>query len=278
MVNYDLPWNPNRIEQRFGRIHRIGQSEVCRLWNLVADDTREGEVFTRLLAKIEEQRKAYGGKVFDVLGDGVRRTTAARPADRRDPLRRRPRRARANMKVIDAGVPEGIEELLAERALATDAMQTRGHRAMRALMDEARARRLQPHYIARSPDGVHALGRQDRAARSAALRDHTRPGAAAHASAAPRSPPATSASRSTSSTMLDETAPPSCSPPATRCTTPSPTRPSPPPTRAQPRHRPRLADREDARACSSASSRRSPTHRAAVGALQLRAFIATGTR
>ena len=45
MVNYDLPWNPNRIEQRFGRIHRIGQTEVCHLWNLVADNTREGDVF-----------------------------------------------------------------------------------------------------------------------------------------------------------------------------------------------------------------------------------------
>ena len=44
MVNYDLPWNPNKIEQRFGRIHRIGQTEVCHLWNLVAAETREGEV------------------------------------------------------------------------------------------------------------------------------------------------------------------------------------------------------------------------------------------
>jgi superfamily II DNA/RNA helicase len=41
MVNYDLPWNPNRLEQRFGRIHRIGQKEVCHLWNLVAAHTRE---------------------------------------------------------------------------------------------------------------------------------------------------------------------------------------------------------------------------------------------
>ena len=41
MVNYDLPWNPNRLEQRFGRIHRIGQQEVCHLWNLLAQDTRE---------------------------------------------------------------------------------------------------------------------------------------------------------------------------------------------------------------------------------------------
>jgi len=69
MVNYDLPWNPNRIEQRFGRIHRIGQTNTCRLWNLVADGTREGMVFERLLTKLEEQRRALGGKVFDVLGE-----------------------------------------------------------------------------------------------------------------------------------------------------------------------------------------------------------------
>jgi SNF2 family DNA or RNA helicase len=45
MINYDLPWNPNRLEQRFGRIHRIGQTEVCHLWNLVAAETREGYVY-----------------------------------------------------------------------------------------------------------------------------------------------------------------------------------------------------------------------------------------
>jgi len=52
MVNYDLPWNPNRLEQRFGRIHRIGQTEVCHLWNLVAKETREGDVYHRLLEKL----------------------------------------------------------------------------------------------------------------------------------------------------------------------------------------------------------------------------------
>ena len=51
MINYDLPWNPNRLEQRFGRIHRIGQIEVCFLWNLVAKETREGDVFERLFSK-----------------------------------------------------------------------------------------------------------------------------------------------------------------------------------------------------------------------------------
>ncbi|GAA2531015.1 hypothetical protein GCM10010201_33210 [Pilimelia columellifera subsp. columellifera] len=69
MVNYDIPWNPNRLEQRFGRIHRIGQRHTCQLWNLVATDTREGDVFTTLLEKLERQRAALGDQVFDVLGD-----------------------------------------------------------------------------------------------------------------------------------------------------------------------------------------------------------------
>ena len=68
MVNYDLPWNPNRLEQRFGRIHWIGQTEVCQLWNLVADDTREGDVYRRLLEKLERARQSLGGQVFDSLG------------------------------------------------------------------------------------------------------------------------------------------------------------------------------------------------------------------
>src|SRR3954467_1054570 len=122
MVNYDLPWNPNRIEQRFGRIHRIGQREVCRLWNIVAANTREGEVFTALLNKIEEQRKAYGGKVFDVLGAAFGETplrTLLIEAIRHGELPE----TRAHMEqVIDASVAHGIEELLAERALVTDTL------------------------------------------------------------------------------------------------------------------------------------------------------------
>jgi superfamily II DNA or RNA helicase len=147
MVNYDLPWNPNRIEQRFGRIHRIGQREVCRLWNLVAENTREGEVFVKLLAKIEEQRKAYGGKVFDVLGPAFGETplrTLLIEAIRYGELPE----TKANMeKVIDSSVAHGIEELLAERALVTETLERADIAQLRALMDEARARRLQPHYI-----------------------------------------------------------------------------------------------------------------------------------
>lgn len=147
MVNYDLPWNPNRIEQRFGRVHRIGQTEVCRLWNLVASNTREGEVFTRLLEKVEEQRKAYGGKVFDVLGAAFDETPL------RDLLIEAIRygeqpEVRAKMhQVIDQGVAEGLRELLEERALANETLAEADLAELRSQMDEARARRLQPHYI-----------------------------------------------------------------------------------------------------------------------------------
>lgn len=69
MINYDLPWNPNRLEQRFGRIHRIGQQHDCLLFNLIAGNTREGQVFSRLFAKLQAERQALDGRVFDVLGD-----------------------------------------------------------------------------------------------------------------------------------------------------------------------------------------------------------------
>jgi superfamily II DNA or RNA helicase len=70
MVNYDIPWNPARLEQRMGRIHRYGQKHdpVCIL-NLVAGETREGRVMATLLRKLELIRKELGSdKVFDVIG------------------------------------------------------------------------------------------------------------------------------------------------------------------------------------------------------------------
>jgi superfamily II DNA or RNA helicase len=149
MVNYDLPWNPNRLEQRFGRIHRIGQTEVCHLWNLVAKDTREAEVYHRLLEKIAEEREALGGQVFDVLG-------SLRFEDR--PLREllleairygdQPAvKARLFQKVDNALEREHICELLESRALTDDSMDVSRVRRIREEMERAEARRLQPHFI-----------------------------------------------------------------------------------------------------------------------------------
>jgi len=149
MVNYDLPWNPNRLEQRFGRIHRIGQTEVCHLWNLVAQDTREGDVYRRLLEKLDQARKALGGQVFDVLG---KLEFEGRPL--RDLLLRAIRygeqpevRARLDTAVDHALDHDALQELLEERQLAHDAMDASRVQRVREDMERAEARRLQPHYI-----------------------------------------------------------------------------------------------------------------------------------
>ena len=149
MVNYDLPWNPNRLEQRFGRIHRIGQTEVCHLWNLVAEETREGDVYRRLLEKLEQAREALGGQVFDVLG---KLQFSGRPL--RDLLLEAIRygeqpevRARLTT-VLDAALDrEKLQELLEDQALAPDAMDATRVQRVREEMERAAARRLQPHYI-----------------------------------------------------------------------------------------------------------------------------------
>lgn len=149
MVNYDLPWNPNRLEQRFGRIHRIGQTEVCHLWNLVAHETREGDVYHRLLEKLEEARQALGGQVFDVLGKlqfGGRPLRellieAIRYGDHPD--------VRARLThAIEHGVDRPhLQQLIEERALAHDAMDASRVARVREEMERAEARRLQPHYV-----------------------------------------------------------------------------------------------------------------------------------
>ncbi len=72
MVNYDIPWNPMRLEQRIGRIHRYGQERDCLISNFVAANTREGQVLERLLERLKEIRKELGSdQVFDVVGQVI---------------------------------------------------------------------------------------------------------------------------------------------------------------------------------------------------------------
>ncbi len=148
MINYDLPWNPNRLEQRFGRIHRIGQEEVCHLWNLVAGDTREGAVYARLLTKLEAEGKALQGKVFDVLGELFERAPlrsllveAIRYGDQPDV------RARLEKAVDDAVDQDHVRQLLESQSLATETLDTSEIEAIREDMERYAARRLQPYYI-----------------------------------------------------------------------------------------------------------------------------------
>ena len=165
MVNYDLPWNPNRLEQRFGRIHRIGQTEVCHLWNLVAQDTREGAVYARLLEKLDTARKSLGGRVYDILGRLFEGRTmrellleAIRYGESPE-VKARPLRAGG------PGGRTGAHPRAAGRAGAgPQSPQPRRRRGNPGPDGPGPApRRLQPHFIRRFfLDGFRALGGQAR--------------------------------------------------------------------------------------------------------------------
>lgn len=126
------------------------QTEVCHLWNLVAKETREGEVYYRLLEKLEEERKALGGQVFDILGQvsfdnrPLRELLmdAVRYGDQPEV------RARLNQVVDKALDRQTLRELIEGRALTTDTMDVTRVRAIREDMERAEARKLQPHFIA----------------------------------------------------------------------------------------------------------------------------------
>jgi SNF2 family DNA or RNA helicase len=148
MVNYDLPWNPNRLEQRFGRIHRIGQTEVCHLWNLVAKETREGEVYHRLLLKLEIESLALKGRVFDILGEVFEDTNlkellikAIRYGDQPEV------RARLTQQIENALDHEHLRNLLNRNALAQESMSPERLFAVKEEMEKAEARRLQPYFV-----------------------------------------------------------------------------------------------------------------------------------
>lgn len=148
MVNYDLPWNPNRLEQRFGRIHRIGQTEVCHLWNVVAHETREGQVYQRLLEKLDMEREALGGRVFDILGEVFKDTSlkelliaAIRYGDSPDVRKKL-------YEQVDMFLDrEHLKKILEENALASEHLDSSRIFAVKEELEKAEARKLQPHFI-----------------------------------------------------------------------------------------------------------------------------------
>ena len=147
MVNYDLPWNPNRIEQRFGRIHRIGQTRPCHLWNLVAHETREGQVFKRLFEKIEQQRGTYGDQVYDVLGDSYINTSLQELLIRAIREDDDPAHLAYMDEIIDGEIGHQLEDVLRERALVGGLGDLAANDKIRDLMERARSRKLQPWFV-----------------------------------------------------------------------------------------------------------------------------------
>ena len=147
MVTYDLPWNPNRIEQRFGRIHRIGQRRPCHLWNLVAHETREGQVFERLFSKIEQQREVYGDQVYDVLGDAQINVSLRDLLMKAIQADTDPAHAEWMDTIIDGEIGKQLSEVLEERALVAGMADAGANDEVRRRMEEARARKLQPWFV-----------------------------------------------------------------------------------------------------------------------------------
>ncbi len=151
MINYDLPWNPTRLEQRLGRIHRIGQERDVYVFNFVATESVEGQpiiegrILHRLLDKLEEMQQALEGRVFDVIGEVLALNQVNLPEMLRD-VAYDPRRLADYIDQIDRIDPNKLREY----EEATGIALARAHVDFSAFQQqnlEAEERRLMPRYV-----------------------------------------------------------------------------------------------------------------------------------
>ena len=180
MINYDLPWNPVRLEQRMGRIHRYGQEHDCLIFNFVAVNTREGRVLDTLLTRLDEIRRALatpdseGDEVFDVVGQVV-------PANQLERLMRDLYAGKTTEEAVKARIVEDYDqEQFARICRSTlEGLATRqlNLSAIIGKAAEARERRLVPEVVeqffleatpvagirpTRVADGLYRIGRLPR--------------------------------------------------------------------------------------------------------------------
>jgi len=151
MINYDMPWNPTRMEQRLGRIHRIGQERDCYAFNFVATDSEdgqpiiEGRILHRLLEKLDRMNDALEGRVFDVIGEVLSLNDVNLPEMLREAAYD-PRRLDEYLDQIERIDPERLKEY--ERAtgiaLARANVDFTGFQSRNLEVEE---RRLMPRYV-----------------------------------------------------------------------------------------------------------------------------------
>ncbi|KPM74579.1 SWF/SNF helicase family protein, partial [Pseudoalteromonas lipolytica] len=132
----------------FGRIHRIGQTEVCHLWNLVANETREGAGFQKLFDKLEVEKSALAGKVFDILGEAFENTSlkdllveAIRYGESTEV------KSRLEQVIEGALDTDHLREIIRRNALVEQHMGLDELYAVKEEMEKAEARKLQPYFI-----------------------------------------------------------------------------------------------------------------------------------
>ncbi|WP_027356903.1 helicase-related protein [Desulfofundulus thermocisternus] len=145
MVNYDIPWNPNRLEQRMGRIHRYGQRHEVHIYNLVAVDTLEGKILEKLFEKLNRMKEELGSdRVFDVIGDVLPGTSLKDLI--LDAIARR--RTMDDILAEMERVPD-VEAIRRVREATMEALATRHIDLSRIVGEQrvARENRLVPEYI-----------------------------------------------------------------------------------------------------------------------------------
>jgi superfamily II DNA or RNA helicase len=151
MINYDMPWNPTRLEQRLGRIHRIGQDRDVHVFNFVATDSEDGEpiiegrILRRLLMKLDQMRDALAGRVFDVIGEVLSLNDVNLPEMLREAAYD-PRRLDEYIDQIDRIDPDRLKqyEEATGIALARANVDFTGFQTRNLEVEE---RRLMPRYV-----------------------------------------------------------------------------------------------------------------------------------
>ena len=142
LVNWDIPWNPNRLEQRMGRIHRYGQKQDVLVFNMVAGNTKEGKVLERLLTKLDIIRESMGDdRVYDVIQDVLENVGM-------DDIIQAIFEGRENAytKAIEEITEEKVKEKIKEQKEKL-AHSTVDYRDARILKENSDEKRLQPIYI-----------------------------------------------------------------------------------------------------------------------------------
>jgi len=149
LINWDIPWNPNRLEQRMGRIHRYGQRDDVWVYNLVAQDTREGAVLQTILHKLDAMRDQMGSdRVYDVIDEwleGIPLVDLIQQALESSSTKAAAQEAEDALK---AATRERADRLVAlhEKRSLTERLNLRAARELRDASDE---RRLQPLFVQR---------------------------------------------------------------------------------------------------------------------------------
>ena len=149
LINWDIPWNPNRLEQRMGRIHRYGQADDVWVYNLVAQNTREGSVLEKVLSKMDVMREQMGSdRVYDVIDDWLEDVPLVRLIERAIDSDDETESAQETDKALSSASSERAERLMAlqKKTSLASRLDLRSARELRDASDE---RRLQPLFIER---------------------------------------------------------------------------------------------------------------------------------